>query len=162
MQFFVFSLFIAVSTLLPACNGCSGGSSTTVPQDSNGLSRATVSITNSSDTTLNINAELAITDEQHTQGLMNRMFMADNDGMLFVFSNESRQSFWMKNTLISLDMIFISSTGSIVDINKNAIPGNLIPFVSSTAAKYVLEVNGGWCDKNNVAIGNKVTIPTGY
>lgn len=154
---------IAFFSLTAGCNGCSGGSSTTVQQDSSqSLSKATVVVTNSSDASLSISAELALTDEQRAQGLMNRMFMADDEGMLFIFQNEATRSFWMKNTLISLDMIFINSSGIIVDINKNAIPGNLIPYASSAPAKYVLEVNGGWCDENSVAKGNKVTIPAGY
>lgn len=155
------ALFLAVAAM--ALPGCPGGASSSAPKpvenQQQAPERADVSIMNSQNVSLKVAAELALTDEQRATGLMNRTSMAENDGMLFVFPDSQRRSFWMKNTLIPLDMIFISETGLIVDINRNAQPGNLTPYTSSSPAKYVLEVNGGWCDAKQVQNGNLATIP---
>jgi hypothetical protein len=82
--------------------------------------------------------------------------MAANEGMLFMFESERVLSFWMKNTYMPLDMIFISSDKIVVDINHNAQPENTVPFISSAPAQYVLEVNGEFCVEHNISIGDSV------
>ena len=84
--------------------------------------------------------------------------MPEDKGMLFVFDDEQTRSFWMKNTFIQLDMLFISGAGIIVDINERAQPQSTTSYVSRAPAKYVLEVNGGWCARNSVSIGDSVII----
>jgi len=106
-----------------------------------------------------LNVEVADTDEEHEKGLMNRTELDENSGMLFVFTNENVRTFWMKDTLISLDMIFISSDGTIVNIAKNTQPNQIEErYSSEDPVKYVLEVNGGWSDKNGVKKGDSVII----
>ena len=109
---------------------------------------------------IKIKAEIADDNEERLKGLMSRENLNENEGMLFVFENEDYQTFWMKNTLISLDMIFIDENLKIVDI-KNAQPCeeeqcNL--YKSSKPAKYVLEVNGNFTIRNNVKISDKMTL----
>ena len=91
---------------------------------------------------------------------MFREKLNENDGMLFVFDDESYLAFWMKNTLIPLDIIFIDENYGIVDI-KNAVPCKEDPcalYKSLKPAKYVLEVNTNFTAKNKIKVGDKVII----
>jgi uncharacterized membrane protein (UPF0127 family) len=108
-----------------------------------------------------INAELAKTKIEWERGLMYRTSMAKNSGMLFVFPDESLQSFWMKNTKIPLDMLFISASGKIVDIKNNFLPcltDTCSSYTSSAPAQYVLEINGGLAKKEGIKIGDSLRI----
>ena len=96
--------------------------------------------------------EIASTEQAQITGLMNRKELCQKCGMLFEFEIEEKQSFWMENTLIPLDMIFMDKTGKIVTIHKNTKPLQQFPtYDSKLPAKYVLEVNAGFSDKNNLA-----------
>lgn len=109
---------------------------------------------------IKVNVEIADNAEERAAGLMFRQFLDDNKGMLFVYQWEDYRSFWMKNTLIPLDMVFISENFEIVDI-RYAEPCKKDPcisYVSSKPARYVLEVNGNFTIRNNIAIGNKVNL----
>ncbi len=88
--------------------------------------------------------EIADSSEERSRGLMNREFLPEDKGMLFVFENEDYRSFWMKNTLIPLDIIFISSDFKVVDV-VTLEPCNdvCISYESKEKAMYVLEVNEG-------------------
>ena len=119
----------------------------------------TVYINNGKEMT-KINVEIADDSAKRTQGLMFREKLDDNAGMLFVFDDERHLSFWMKNTLIPLDMIFISKDLEIVDI-KHAAPCKKDPcalYKTVTPAKYVLEVNGNFTIKNNIKINDYINI----
>jgi uncharacterized protein len=101
------------------------------------------------------NVELAKTGAEQSKGLMNRENMAQDVGMLFVFNDVGTYSFWMKNTLISLDMIWVDENYKIVDIYENAKPcGNekCLPIIPIKKSKYVLEINGGLSKINNIKI----------
>ncbi len=100
--------------------------------------------------------ELALTPQQQQQGLMNRTEMAKNAGMLFFFGPEAPRSFWMKNTLIPLDMIFIKKDGVILNIHDSAIPNDLTSVKSEGPVSAVLEVNGGLSKKLGIVAGDKV------
>ncbi|MBW3004810.1 DUF192 domain-containing protein [Candidatus Woesearchaeota archaeon] len=107
-----------------------------------------------------VNLELAATPSERAKGLMHRESLGENDGMLFVFEKESILGFWMKNTLISLDMIFIDSNNKIVDI-MTAVPCEKDPCKSYTPqaeSKYVLEVNAGFAEKHNIQIGDEIKL----
>ena len=101
-----------------------------------------------------IDIEIADTDYERQLGLMKRVSMEENQGMLFIFPNDTMQSFWMRNTLIPLDMIFINSNKKIVTIHKNTKILSDQSYPSSAPAKYVLEVNAGFTDKYNVFVGD--------
>ena len=97
--------------------------------------------------------EVAKTDEEQAMGLMNRLDLKNNSGMLFLFDNEKKASFWMKNTFIPLDIIFINKNGSINKIYKNSKPKSLKRIKSKGKVLAVLEINAGETNKNN--IGNE-------
>lgn len=107
-----------------------------------------------------IKVEIVDTELERERGLMYRESLQENSGMLFVFPDSEIRSFWMKNTLIPLDIIFINENLEIVDI-KNAIPCSSEPcilYTSNLPIKYVLEVNSGFSEENNIAIGEIVKI----
>lgn len=109
---------------------------------------------------IEINVEIADDNEEKMRGLMFRENLNEDDGMLFVFEDESYQTFWMKNTLIPLDIIFVDKNFEIVDI-KSAVPCEEEPcklHKSSKPAKYVLEVNSNFTIKNNVKAGDKIIL----
>lgn len=91
--------------------------------------------------------ELATTDEERQKGLMFRKDLPQNEGMLFVFEDESTRYFWMKNTYIPLDMIFITSTLNIAGIIHSATPLSERTLSIGRPSRYVLEINGGLCEK---------------
>lgn len=103
-----------------------------------------------------IDIEIADDDYQRELGLMNRKSMQEYQGMLFIFPFERYQSFWMRNTFISLDMIFADSNKTIVTIHKNTQILSDQSYPSSKPAKYVVEVVAGFTDKYEIQIGDKI------
>ena len=106
--------------------------------------------------TLLVKIEFAESDSEMMQGLMYRHEMADDEGMLFIYPEAKEMYFWMKNTYIPLDLLFIDEAGEIVDLQENATPLSEKSIMSNVLSRYVLEVNAGFCEKNFVIIGDKV------
>ncbi len=104
-----------------------------------------------------IDIELAENDDERMQGLMYRKSMDDNKGMLFIFQKEEPQSFWMKNTIMPLDIIYVNSKKEIVKIFKNTIPFSEKSLPSGNPATYVVEVNGGFTDKYGIKEGDLIS-----
>ncbi len=102
------------------------------------------------------NIELAVTPEEMAKGLMNRTELAPDAGMLFIFPNEAPRSFWMKNTLIPLDIIFIKGGGKIHHIHQMALPLDKTGILSQGSAAAVLEINGGKASELGINIGDTV------
>jgi hypothetical protein len=118
-----------------------------------------VDLVSGNSTVLRMNVEIADTSEERAQGLMNRSSLARNAGMLFIFDSDwYLPAFWMENTLIPLDMIFIAGNLTIVDIYENATPLSRDMIVPSGPCRYVLEVNGGLCAADDIDIGDRVTL----
>lgn len=107
---------------------------------------------------VHVQLEVARTPAVRERGLMFRRDMADDHGMIFVFPRPEHQVFWMHNTLIPLDMIFIRADRTILGIVKNATPETDDPREVPGESMYVLEVNGGWCDRHGVADGQRVEL----
>ncbi len=108
---------------------------------------------------IHVSVELAQTQEEITKGLMFRTELKKNSGMLFIFPEEAQRYFWMKNTKIPLDMIFIDKDGKIVKI-QHAIPcitAECVIYPSENPAKYVLEVSGDFSQRNSIKEGNYVS-----
>ena len=103
-----------------------------------------------------IDIEIADTDYDRQLGLMKRVSMEEKQGMLFIFPDDATQSFWMRNTLISLDMLFINSNKAIVTIHKNTKILSDQSYPSTAPARYVLEVIGGFTNKHNIQVGDKI------
>ena len=110
------------------------------------------------DLVTSLDIELAETDAERQQGLMYRTQMDGNQGMLFIFDEERQQSFWMKNTYIPLDIIFINKDWRIVDQYLGAEPKNNQSIRSRRPCKYVLEVNAGFCRSYNTAPGMRIVL----
>jgi len=106
------------------------------------------------------NVELAISPEERSEGLMFRREMAPNAGMLFLYPQDQAVTFWMKNTYLPLDMIFIAADGKITQIVKGARPlsEDLIP--SSGYVRGVLEVNAGIADQFGIQPGDHIDFRT--
>jgi uncharacterized membrane protein (UPF0127 family) len=105
-----------------------------------------------------VHVEVARTDATRMRGLMFRRDMEDDHGMIFVFRDPAHQTFWMHNTLIPLDMIFIRADRTILGVVRNATPETDDPRDVPGDSQYVLEVNGGWCQRNNVNAGDRVEL----
>ena len=108
---------------------------------------------------VDVAVELALTREAQARGLMYRTELADGSGMLFVFPEESERSFWMSNTPIPLDILFIRSDRTILSIASNTVPYSEKKIPSRGTAKYVLEVPAGWAEKHGVKSGDRITLP---
>jgi hypothetical protein len=104
-----------------------------------------------------INIEIADNDAEREQGLMYRDTMAENQGMLFLMETEEPQTFWMKNTIISLDIIYADAEKRIVSISKNCKPYSLDQIPSAKPAQYVVEVNAGYTVKYNIRVGDIIS-----
>ena len=104
--------------------------------------------------------ELAVTSEERSRGLMFREHLDPDKGMLFIYNDEGVRYFWMKNTLIPLDMVWINGNGEVISISKDVQPCEIspCPLISpEQKVQYVLELNAGSSDKIGLAIGDKVT-----
>ncbi|MCC5920495.1 MAG: DUF192 domain-containing protein [Cyclobacteriaceae bacterium] len=105
-----------------------------------------------------VRVEHAITDEERAEGLMYRDHLPDDGGMIFFFENEGLRSFWMKNTPLSLDIIYVNADKEIVKIHKGTQPYAERSYPSGKKAKYVVEVKGGFSDKHGVKEGDFIQI----
>ena len=103
--------------------------------------------------------EEAKTPQQMAQGLMFRRVMAADAGMLFEYDRVQPVQFWMKNTLIPLDMIFIGGDGTIVGMKTNTTPLSLAPQSVGRPSRWVIEVAGGYAARAGIAAGDKVELP---
>ncbi len=103
--------------------------------------------------------ELAVTGAEQEQGLMNRTSMPLESGMLFLFPEERKRTFWMKDTLIPLDILFLARDGEIHHIHSMAKPQSEALITSEASSFAVLEINGGQADKLGIAVGDKVFHP---
>jgi uncharacterized membrane protein (UPF0127 family) len=103
--------------------------------------------------------ELAVTDEERAKGLMFRKEVPEGYGMLFDFKKEQQVSMWMKNTLVSLDMIFISDNGRIARVAERTTPESEAIISSGQPVRAVLEVVAGTARKMGIAAGDKVAYP---
>ncbi len=101
--------------------------------------------------------EVAETAEDRARGLMFREFMAEDHGMLFVFEASREQHFWMKNTPLPLDILFIARGGTIVRIAENTTPFSEKHIPSYSPAKFVLELNAGLTEKLGIKAGDRVS-----
>jgi len=106
-----------------------------------------------------IKVEIADTDAKRELGLSGHKVLSDDEGMIFIFDKMSKYAFWMKDMLYPLDLVWINSDMKVVYIKKNAQPDSYPEvFGGDDNAQYVLEVNTGFSDKNNLKIGDTVKI----
>ncbi|MGV1753123.1 DUF192 domain-containing protein [Agrobacterium sp. CG674] len=115
-----------------------------------------LTIETSSGKKLEFSVELATTDGQRQQGLMFRKSMAPTDGMLFDFKIDRDVTMWMRNTLIPLDMVFISKDGKVTHVHANAVPHSEDIISSRGPVRFVLELNGGTAKQLGIDRGDTV------
>lgn len=137
--------------------GCRGSRSGAEP-DAKGVVTAVtpVVVLNAGGRAVPFRVELATTDAHRERGLMYRNHLEPDSGMLFVFERDAPLAFWMKNTFIPLDMIFIGSDRRIVGIVENATPQTETPRRVDGLSRYVLEIAGGSSSRLGVAKGSIV------
>lgn len=102
---------------------------------------------------IDVEVELAKNEHDHTRGLMFRKSMPENHGMLFLFPTKDNKTFWMHNTCIPLDMLFIDDDGLIVGIEENCPTLDDDTFQVGCTSRYVLEMNAGWARAHGVQAG---------
>lgn len=122
-----------------------------------GLEQVPLTITTASGKTHRFTVEVARTPEQQSYGLMNRQNLAPDRGMIFPYAPAQPVAFWMKDTYIPLDMIFIAPGGRILRIEANVVPLSLEPVGSGEAVEAVLELAGGRSAELGIAAGDKVS-----
>jgi uncharacterized membrane protein (UPF0127 family) len=111
------------------------------------------------ETTLRFRVEVADDAAERSRGLMYREQLPRFGGMLFVYDAPEPVAFWMKNTLIPLDMLFFDASGRLAAVHENAVPGDLTPIPGGDAIQYVLEINGGAARKLGIAPGAELRHP---
>lgn len=104
-----------------------------------------------------IDIEIADDDAKREKGLMYRRQMQLDQGMLFIFEDEDLRSFWMKNTYLPLDILYLDAQRKIVRIHENVATLNEMSIPSDFPAKYVVEVNAGFCALNRIQVGDRMT-----
>lgn len=104
-----------------------------------------------------IDIEVADNGPERQQGLMWRKSMPENEGMLFIFPEMDMQAFWMKNTIVPLDIIYVDNKKEIVKIYKNTTPYSEKSMPSEKKAIYVVETVAGFCDKYGITEGDKIS-----
>ncbi len=109
-------------------------------------------------TTVRVALEVMATPAGRERGMMYRGALPEDHGMLFVFPDEVDRSFWMKNTLVPLDMLFIAGDGHIAGIQADAVPLSTTPRGVGRPSRWVLEVNGGWAARHGVRAGDRVEL----
>ena len=134
-------LFLQLTLILSTLLGC--------------LSNDMITIRKSNGEEIKVQVEFARTDAQREKGLMFRQTLPEGHGMLFLFNNESANNFWMKNTPVSLDIIF-SRYGKIVDIAPNTQPYSEKLIIPHALFTEVLEVPAGFSAKHGIKIGDKI------
>ena len=140
----IFAFLVGLSLVLPL--GASQAASELAP----------LTIETSAGLSLAFRVELARTEAERAQGLMYREKLAPDAGMLFVYPTDRPVAFWMKNTLIPLDMLFIKRDGTILSIAERAVPLSEVTISSGGPVAAVLEVNGGTVSHLGIRPGDRV------
>jgi uncharacterized membrane protein (UPF0127 family) len=115
-----------------------------------------VSIHTAAGDTIAVTVEIAATPARRERGLMFRKDLGAQHGMLFLFPREANHSFWMKNTPLSLDIVFIDHARRIVGIAADTVPYSLRHLRGGRSSLYVLEVNAGFCARTGVQVGDQI------
>ena len=150
-------LFVGALMLVSGCGGGSGGNS--APEIENIPFREDGSLTLSRDGEVyaELGIEIADNDSSRTRGMMQRTSTPDDTGMLFIFDIEENRDFWMANTPLSLDLIFVDADSTIVTIKKYMQPLSAQNVPSDGPAQFVLEVIAGYSDSIGIIEGDRLS-----
>lgn len=108
-----------------------------------------------------IDIEIADTPQKRETGLMGRPTLGERQGMLFIFEEDQDLAFWMMNTMISLDMVFVDGRNEIVTIHGHTKPFSTDSYPATKPGRYVVEVNAGFCEANGIHEGDKIRFERG-
>jgi uncharacterized membrane protein (UPF0127 family) len=148
----------AIVALALVALGCRAPSPSPGPPDARAF-RPRVTIESPSGRSSPVDVEVARTPAEVERGLMFRRELAPDAGMIFVFDDESEHVFWMKNTFIPLDMLFIDAAGRVISIAERTVPHSLDLVAATAPARAVLEVNGGTAARLGIKPGDRVVFP---
>jgi uncharacterized protein len=148
----------ALAVLAALAPACKSGEGQAVPTGASNPALAHTATIDTGERRITFQVELARTPSERARGLMYRTRLAPDAGMLFVFDSEENEVFWMKNTLIPLDMIFIDHDLRIVGIVENAEPQTLTARSVDRPSQYVLEIGGGLSAKHGFHAGQTVEV----
>jgi uncharacterized membrane protein (UPF0127 family) len=163
-----FGSALALLFMLPQCRGSVGGEAQAAPptaarpesteraKRSDAVEQPLVVLEPLGGAPVRVKVELAQTPQERQRGLMYRKQLAPDAGMLFIFEREQPNSFWMRNTYLPLDLIFIKADWSVLGIVENATPLTDSPRQVPGESQYVLEVNAGFSRQYGIASGTKV------
>jgi uncharacterized protein len=165
MRTLIIALFL-LALLLAGCGSSDSGATASPGAESTGSGATTaselrtVTIDSSRGGEVEVRVEIADDLPEQTRGLMERTALAEDRGMLFVYSDEEVRSFWMKNTLIPLSIAYMDSEGRIVDIqDMKPLDDDPPNYVSAKPARYALEVNRGFFEEHGVEVGDTADLP---
>jgi uncharacterized membrane protein (UPF0127 family) len=158
MKLFIYGLIIVFSIGLTSCKK-DKNSVIVKTEEISFKKEGKLTLTNDSTKTVitQLDIEFAETEYETQTGLMYRSAMKQNQGMLFIFKDEKPRSFYMKNTRIPLDIIYINTDKKIVSYQENTQPFNQSSLPSYKEAKYVLEVNSGLVKQWHLKVGNSIS-----
>jgi hypothetical protein len=142
-------------------NASDGGNESATAADNQSGGEVTATFVTNGTEQATLTLETAVTDEEQKRGLMGRESLAADGGMLFVFDSAEPRSFWMKNTLIPLDMIFVGPDGTVLNVEHaspepNASDSDLERYESDGDAQYVIETNRGFANETGIGPGTTV------
>jgi len=146
--------------MMSACSQAPKKSNTKNTEDrsaSLNFERSVSFLSSAGDTLSAIGVAVADNNTERNEGLMDVRDLPENRGMLFIFDEEQPRSFWMANTPLPLDIIFVNSDKTIVRIHHNTQPFSEKSLPSDKPAKYVIETNGGYCIAHDIQEGGKVS-----
>ncbi|HET6528004.1 MAG TPA: DUF192 domain-containing protein [Balneolaceae bacterium] len=157
-----YSSLLLILALVMLAGACSDSKSNTKSEQNSGNEGRSLTFTRSvaflaeGDTVSTIEVAVADDNQERSQGLMDVRELGESKGMLFIFENEQPRSFWMANTPLPLDIIFVNAEGEIVRIQHSAEPFSQENYVSGEPAKYVIEVNAGYAIAHDIKEGMTV------
>ena len=152
----------AILAAVVLAGACGGGDASPTPLPTGGAPVAAVTravTVQDGAQSAKLTVELAFTEPQRELGLMARPSLADDAGMLFIFPAETMGAFWMKNTLIPLDIAYMDASGRVLEI-KHGKPLDETPLTPQQPYRYTLEVAGGWFDRHQMGPGATLSLPT--
>jgi len=152
------SLALAVAACFAGGVGCKNSAGQRQTASAGPETAASTVVVDTGERQLTFHVEVARTEPEREKGLMFRDRLAPDAGMIFLFERPSVQTFWMKNTLIPLDMIFIGSDRAIVGVVENAQPLTLTARSVGEPSQYVLEIGGGLAARLGIRAGQRVEL----
>ena len=150
---FILALFLGITSLY----NCKDDKKAITQTEVHFTKEGQLTIIKANATNVLLDIEIADTEFDIQTGLMYRNTMQAKQGMLFIFEDESERYFYMKNTKIPLDLIYINADKNIVSFQKNAKPFDETSLPSNAPAKYVLEINAGLIDTWHLSVGDRIT-----